>query len=101
MREWLARALGLSAAGVNVFHRQGAGAYGHNTADDAAFDASFIAMRHPGRTVRVQWSREDEFAAAPISTAMAIALRAELDEDNKPPTGPSKSGACRMPSGPA
>jgi nicotinate dehydrogenase subunit B len=84
LREWLARALGLPAAEVNVFHRQGAGAYGHNTADDAAFDASFIAMRHPGRTVRVQWSREDEFAAAPISTAMAIALRAELDEDNKP-----------------
>ena len=84
LREWLARALGLPAAQVNVFHRQGAGAYGHNTADDAAFDASFIAMRHPGRTVRVQWSREDEFAAAPISTAMAITLRAVLDADNKP-----------------
>ena len=84
LRDWLARALGLPAAQVNVFHRQGAGAYGHNTADDAAFDASFIAMRHPGRTVRVQWSREDEFAAAPISTAMAIALRAVLDADNKP-----------------
>ena len=84
LRDWLARALGLPAAQVTVFHRQGAGAYGHNTADDAAFDASFIAMRHPGRTVRVQWSREDEFAAAPISTAMAIKLRAVLDDDNKP-----------------
>jgi CO/xanthine dehydrogenase Mo-binding subunit len=84
LRAWLARALGLPAAEVDVFHRQGAGAYGHNTADDAAFDASFIAMRHPGRTVRVQWSREDEFAAAPISTAMAITLRATLDRDNKP-----------------
>ena len=84
LRDWLARALGLPAAQVTVFHRQGAGAYGHNTADDAAFDASFIAMRHPGRTVRVQWSREDEFAAAPISTAMAIKLRAVLDADNKP-----------------
>ena len=84
LREWLARALGLPSAQVNVFHRQGAGAYGHNTADDAAFDASFIAMRHPGRTVRVQWSREDEFAAAPISTAMAIKLSATLDKDNKP-----------------
>src|SRR6185295_11839432 len=28
LRDWLARALGLSAAQVNVFHRQGAGAYG-------------------------------------------------------------------------
>jgi nicotinate dehydrogenase subunit B len=84
LRDWLAHALGLPAAEVNVFHRQGAGAYGHNTADDAAFDAAFIAMRLPGRTVRVQWSREDEFAAAPISTAMAIALRATLDANHKP-----------------
>jgi len=84
LRDWLARALGLAAKQVTVFHRQGAGAYGHNTADDAAFDAAFIAMHRPGRTVRVQWSREDEFAAAPISTAMAIKLRAVLDHDSKP-----------------
>jgi CO/xanthine dehydrogenase Mo-binding subunit len=84
LRDWLARALGLAAIKVTVFHRQGAGAYGHNTADDAAFDASFIAVRHPGRTVRVQWAREDEFAGAPISTAMAIKLRAVLDSANKP-----------------
>jgi nicotinate dehydrogenase subunit B len=83
-RDWLARALGLAAAQVTVFHRQGAGAYGHNTADDAAFDAAVIAMRMPGKTVRVQWSREDEFTGAPISTAMAIGLRATLDADNRP-----------------
>ena len=34
--------------------------------------------------MRVQWPREDEFAAAPISPAMAIKLRAVLDADNKP-----------------
>ncbi len=84
LRDWLARALGLQAAQVTVFHRQGAGAYGHNTADDAAFDAAFIATRMPGRTVRVQWSREDEVLAAPISTAMAIKLRAVLDADSRP-----------------
>jgi CO/xanthine dehydrogenase Mo-binding subunit len=84
LRDWLARALGLPAAQVTVLHRQGAGAYGHNTADDAAFDAAFIATKMPGRTVRVQWSREDEFTGAPISTAMAINLRAVLDADSKP-----------------
>lgn len=84
LRDWLARALGMETAKVTVFHRHGSGAYGHNTADDAAFDASFIATRMPGRTVRVQWSREDEFLAAPISTAMATQLRAVLGADNKP-----------------
>ena len=33
-----------------------------NRADDAAFDAAFIALRVPDRTVRTQWTREDEFA---------------------------------------
>jgi len=84
LRDWLARALGLERSQVTVFHRQGAGAYGHNTADDAAFDAAYLATRMPGRTVRVQWSREDEFLSAPISTAMAIELRAVLDDDNRP-----------------
>ena len=56
-----ARARPRASSQVTVLHRQGAGAYGHNTADDAAFDAAFLAIRMPGRTVRVQWSREDEF----------------------------------------
>jgi CO/xanthine dehydrogenase Mo-binding subunit len=99
LRDWLARTLGLDASPsplspasgggtgrghVTVLHRHGAGAYGHNTADDAAFDAAFIAMRMPGRIVRVQWSREDEFLSAPISTAMAVELRAVLDADGRP-----------------
>ena len=84
LRDWIARALGLASSQVTVLHRQGAGTYGHNTADDAAFDAAFVAIRMPGRTVRVQWSREDEFSSAPISTAMAIELRAVLDADNRP-----------------
>jgi nicotinate dehydrogenase subunit B len=84
LRDWIARALGMAKTQVTVLHRQGAGAYGHNTADDTAFDAALIATRMSGRTVRVQLSREDEFASAPISTAMAIKLRAELDADHRP-----------------
>jgi CO/xanthine dehydrogenase Mo-binding subunit len=84
LRDWIARALGMEASRVSVHHRQGAGAYGHNTADDAAFDAAFIATRKPGRTVRVQWAREDEFLAAPVSPACAIELRAVLGADKRP-----------------
>ena len=84
LRDWIAKALGFERSKVTVLHRQGAGAYGHNTADDVAFDAAFIATRMPGRTIRVQLSREDEFASAPISTAMAIELSAVLGEDNRP-----------------
>jgi nicotinate dehydrogenase subunit B len=41
-------------------------------------------MRVPGRTVRVQWSREDEFTAAPLGAAMAVKLRAVLDSRMRP-----------------
>jgi CO/xanthine dehydrogenase Mo-binding subunit len=84
LRDWLARTLKLAPAQVRVFHRQGAGCYGHNSADDVAFDAAFVATRVPGRTVRVQWTREDEFMAAPLGAAMAVKLRAVLDRDMRP-----------------
>ncbi len=84
LRDWLAAALRMEAAKVTVHHRQGAGAYGHNTADDAAFDAAYLARRFPGKTVRAVWPREDEFLAAPVSPAMAIRLKATLDASNRP-----------------
>jgi CO/xanthine dehydrogenase Mo-binding subunit len=84
LRDWLARTLKLAPERVNVFHRQGAGCYGHNSADDVAFDAAFVATRVPNRTVRVQWSREDEFTAAPLGAAMAVKLRAVLNGDMRP-----------------
>ncbi|MDC7785992.1 molybdopterin-dependent oxidoreductase [Rhodoplanes sp. TEM] len=83
LREQLARCLGLDGA-VTVLHRQAAGCYGHNTADDAAFDAAFLATRRPGRTVRVLFTREDEFMAAPFGAAMVIGLRAVLGPDRRP-----------------
>ena len=89
LRKWLARTLAIDEARITVFHRQGAGCYGHNSADDAAFDAAFVAMRVPERTVRVQWTREDEFTAAPMGSAMVVGLRAVLDANRARPTGRS------------
>jgi nicotinate dehydrogenase subunit B len=80
----LALALGLDEAAIAIVHRQGAGCYGHNGADDAAFDAAFVAIRKPGRPVRVQWSREDELSSSPFGTAMLIDLSAGLSPDGRP-----------------
>ena len=84
LRTWLARTLGLDPAAIRVFHTPGAGCYGHNSADDAAFEAALLALRHPGRPVRVQWTREDEFAAAPVGPASLVALSADLDAAGRP-----------------
>src|SRR5207237_336816 len=83
--------LAIDEARLTVLHRQGAGCYGHNSADDAAFDAAFVAMRVPNRTVRVQWTREDEFSAAPVGAAMVVGLRAVLDAKARPAEWPIES----------
>ena len=62
LRRDLALAFDVHADVVRVRHADGAGCYGHNGADDVAFDAAWLAREAPGRAVRVQWSRADEFA---------------------------------------
>jgi len=83
LRAELATALGLDPQNVGVVHVQAAGCYGHNGADDAAFDAAFLAMSVEGRAVKLQWSRQDEFAWSPIGPAMVMKARAGLSADGK------------------
>lgn len=78
-RMHIARITGLAPESIEMEHAQGAGCYGHNGAEDAAYDAAFIASRRPGAPIRVQWRREDEFGHAPVSTAMRVEMTAELD----------------------
>ncbi|HXZ69993.1 MAG TPA: molybdopterin cofactor-binding domain-containing protein [Streptosporangiaceae bacterium] len=79
LRGAIAAGLGLAAGQVTVNHVEGAGAYGHNGADDAALDAVLLARAVPGYPVRVLWSREDEMGWAPAGPAMLARLSAGLD----------------------
>jgi CO/xanthine dehydrogenase Mo-binding subunit len=79
LRRELAKALRLAPADVTVTHREGAGCYGHNGADDVALDAALLARATAGRPVKLQWMRDDEFAWEPYGSAMVIDLRAGLD----------------------
>src|SRR5581483_3716414 len=80
LRAALARTLKLDPATISVRHVQGPGCYGHNGADDAATDAAVIALRMPGRPVRVRWRREEEFAYEPVSSSMIVKVRAQLND---------------------
>ena len=73
--------LAFRASDVVVEHVQGAGCYGHNGADDAAFDAAWLARAAAGRPVRVQWTRADDLAWAPFGPAMAVDVEADLAAD--------------------
>ena len=83
LRNDMAVALGMPQQNVDVIHVQAAGCYGHNGADDAAFDAALLARAVPGRPVKLQWMREDEFAWSPIAPAMLMQAKAGLSADGK------------------
>jgi CO/xanthine dehydrogenase Mo-binding subunit len=71
----------VAKADITIHHVEGAGCYGHNGADDVAFDAVLMALRCPGQPVRVLWSRADELAHSPFGAAHLVALQARLDAD--------------------
>ena len=78
LRRDICRALGVAIDQVTLHHVEGAGAYGHNGADDAAFDAVLLARAVNGQPVQVVWSREDELGWAPFGAAMAVHIEADL-----------------------
>ena len=83
LRDDLTKALGLAKASIVMRHVEGAGCYGHNGADDVAFDAVMLAMAHAGDPVRVVWSRADELSQAPLGSAHLVSLRARLNEQGQ------------------
>jgi nicotinate dehydrogenase subunit B len=63
-----------------VHHVEGAGCYGHNPADDVAFDAALLARHAKGRPVRVLWSRAQELSCGPSGSAHLVKLEADLSD---------------------
>ncbi len=80
LRDELVKILKMDPAQIVVRHMEGAGCYGHNGADDAAFDAVLLARAVEGIPVRVQWMREDEFGWEPFGPAMVVKITGAFDE---------------------
>jgi len=78
LRKDLALAFGVKAEQIEVQHMRGAGCYGHNGADDVAYDAAWLARHVPGQCVRVQWTREEEMQQSPLAPAMRVKLQAKV-----------------------
>ena len=112
LRAALAEAFGMELGAVRAVHAPGAGCYGHNGADDAAFDAALIARALPGRPVMLKWTRGEEHAWEPYGSCASMDLRASLDGDGRiaawshetysdtysmrPRPGPGRMGAARL-----
>jgi nicotinate dehydrogenase subunit B len=82
LRGALAQLLGVPVEKVHLMHVEGAGSYGQNGSDDAAADAVILSQA-VGRPVRVQWTREQEFAWEPKAPAMVMEVHGGLDAHGK------------------
>jgi len=84
LRRDLAKVLNVGEDKLRIIHLEGSGCYGHNGADDVALDAALlaraVAATGPGRPVKLQWMRDDEFQWEPYGTAMVTDIKAALDD---------------------
>jgi CO/xanthine dehydrogenase Mo-binding subunit len=112
LRDTIAEALGLTAGDITIHHALGSGCYGHNGADDAAFEAVLVARAFSGRPILLKWTREDEHAWEPYASAMAVKLHASLNAAGqiidwsgdaysdthmgRPRSGPDNAGPARL-----
>jgi nicotinate dehydrogenase subunit B len=78
LRGELVKALKMPANAIRCVHAEGSGCYGHNGADDVAVDAALLARAVPGRPVRLQWMRDDEFKWEPYGPAMVMRAKAAV-----------------------
>ena len=79
-RTGIAEFLGMPPDRVRVIWMDGPQLYGRTAADDAGFEAAYLA-KELGRPVRVQWMRHEETAWDTKGPAFAIDLRGGLDAD--------------------
>ena len=80
LRATMAKALDMQPSAIRCIHVEGSGCYGHNAADDVALDAALLARAAPGKPVRVQLMRDDEFMWEPYGPAMVMRAGAALKD---------------------
>src|SRR5688572_27131932 len=78
MRSSVAQFLNIPRDRVRVIWMEGPQAYGRTAADDAGFEAAYLA-KEIGRPVRVHWSRQEETAWDTKGPAYAVKMRGGLD----------------------
>jgi nicotinate dehydrogenase subunit B len=78
MRNGVAEFLQMPRDRVRVVWMEGPQGYGRTAADDAGFEAAFLA-KEIGRPVRVQWMRQEETAWDTKGPAFTFKLRGGLD----------------------
>lgn len=87
MRSGAARGMGwagVSARETTLHITMNGGAFGRRSDQDVIAEAAYLAARHPGRAVKVIWSREEDIGRGLYRSHAAARLRAALGPDGLP-----------------
>lgn len=68
---------------IRAIHVEGAGCYEHNGADDVGAEAALIAAWIPGKPIRLQWMRDQEFSWEPLGLGMVTEGEAAVDAGDR------------------
>jgi len=82
LRNGVAQFLDMPREQVRVIYMEGPQVYGRTAADDAGFEAAFLA-HEIGRPVRLQWMRHEESGWDTKGPAYVFKLRGGLDAEGK------------------
>ncbi|MCU1329445.1 MAG: aldehyde oxidase and xanthine dehydrogenase, molybdopterin binding [Bryobacterales bacterium] len=93
MRDGIAKFLGMPRDRVRVVWMEGPQGFGRTAADDAGFEAAWLA-KELNRPVRVQWMRHEETAWDTKGPAFACKLRGGLDAQGNLIAFEYESQAC-------
>ena len=80
LRDGVAQFLKMPRDRVRVVWMEGSQGYGRTAAEDAGFEAAYIA-KEIGRPVRMQWMRQEETAWDTKAPAYAVSMRGALDAE--------------------
>lgn len=80
----VARAIGLAPGQVHVHNLMLGGGFGRRYEADVPVQAAIIAKALPGRTVKLIWSREEDFAQDFCRPASMVLMRGALGHDGLP-----------------
>ncbi len=75
---------GVEPSSVTANVTMNGGAFGRRSDQDVVAQAAFLAARHPGRPVKLIWSREEDVSRGLFRSHAAARLRAALGGDGLP-----------------
>jgi len=83
VREDVARATGIPARNIRIIARDTGSGFGGKQRGELETEAARIARLRPGVTVRVAWSRQEEFERAYFRPAAVLEMKAALAPDGR------------------